>query len=696
MNITIARKLGLTHGIFAGIIIFVAAVAWVLDQRSERLSENLVQPLEIYNETSVNLIREINGLEHEVIAYLLDDNRAHLIRIMDIINASSSLRDRHQPPVTAPAAAGQVLQHMSGIGSDLLRLHDGKISLRDAVVSQSRTIENILDNQLAPVISQDSDDAAARFESLLGLKSAAREFLNYFLLPLPIRESHVLEDRINYRGYLDSYRSLPDVTETEIIQLDHADTLFLEMLGSARQLNEVERSQHNQLAALQLQNQTLNRIHANSLLSYRQAMSDDRLQLQRSTRSFSRLVFGAGLLLLVAVLAGFFYLRRTIIHPLRELGQAVDAGAPGKRVMVHAQDEIGQVAEAYNNMCANLEHGVIIETRAMQYTLLRELSSLLQTALTLEEAYPIIADYGERLFPRMSGGMALVVGGKNQVKREAQWGDSEVITPSFHPSDCWAMRRSREHLSTSPEAGQVCDHFTNTASPHRLCVPMVIQGESVGILCLLSDPADSVHTVLAPEIQELAVMVADSIGLPVSNMKLQLALRHQSTHDALTGLYNRRYFTEALSREISRALRYRTNFALFLLDLDYFKKINDDYGHQAGDLVLERTGELLAENIRSSDIACRYGGEEFVLILPQVAPEQIRERAEALVNLFRTQELTYNNHTLKFTCSLGIAVFPDNGDTDEEILHSADQALYLAKSRGRNGYCLLDELNNKH
>jgi len=428
-----------------------------------------------------------------------------------------------------------------------------------------------------------------------------------------------------------------------------------------------------------------------------QVPADTGLQIQGTILRARQLIIAAGLFGLLAVLYGYFLLARGIVRPLQELGAAHNANARGdlsRRVHVYAQDEFGVLAESFNQMAGKIEHGVNIEQRAMQYTLLREITEQLQTSPTLEAAYQVIAPYAERIFAGIRGGLGIISASKSLISTTASWGNCEILPKTFHSSDCWALRRSREHLSTSPDAGPVCGHFTGAGSMPRLCVPIIMQGECIGVLCLESNTADEKNSVQLPEVQELAVMVADGIGLCLSNLILQDALRHQSTHDALTGLHNRLYLDEALMREVSRAERYRTKLAVIMLDLDYFKQINDKYGHSAGDKVLEHTGQLISGNIRTSDIACRYGGEEFVVILPQISPEQTRERAEQLLALFRSRTITYNHQNLEpVTCSMGIAVFPEHGRTTDEILQVADQALYAAKSQGRNCYCLPEDIN---
>jgi diguanylate cyclase (GGDEF)-like protein len=160
---------------------------------------------------------------------------------------------------------------------------------------------------------------------------------------------------------------------------------------------------------------------------------------------------------------------------------------------------------------------------------------------------------------------------------------------------------------------------------------------------------------------------------------------HLSMRDPLTGLFNRRYLDESMQRELMRARRDGEPIGAILLDLDHFKKLNDTYGHDAGDYVLERTAELLAHATRGSDIACRFGGEEFALILPGASLENTRKRAEAIRASFEALDLVHRGQRLaQLSLSAGVSALPPGAADWEPLLHEADKALYAAKESGRN------------
>jgi len=215
---------------------------------------------------------------------------------------------------------------------------------------------------------------------------------------------------------------------------------------------------------------------------------------------------------------------------------------------------------------------------------------------------------------------------------------------------------------------------------------MIAQGEVLGVVHLRHNPLAAESADSAASLNELlAVTLAEQVAVALMNLKLREALRNQSIRDPLTGLFNRRYMEETLEREMRRAERSHQPLGVVMLDLDHFKHFNDTYGHAAGDLLLRELGALLNTRLRGSDIACRYGGEEFALILPEMPLAIIRQRVEALRLGIKQLYVRHRGQSLGIvTVSAGIAMFPEHAAAGEALLRAADRALYRAKAEGRD------------
>ena len=216
------------------------------------------------------------------------------------------------------------------------------------------------------------------------------------------------------------------------------------------------------------------------------------------------------------------------------------------------------------------------------------------------------------------------------------------------------------------------------------------QGEALGIFHLQErsesqDPFEGNPPDTGGNLERLAVAAAEHISLALANLNLREKLRNQSIRDPLTGLFNRRYMEVSLERELCRAARKQRPLGVIIIDLDHFKDFNDTYGHQTGDALLRAFGQFLQKRMRGEDIACRYGGEEFILIFPEAALGALQQRAEELRETAKQiHALDSDKSSAGITLSLGVASFPEHGSTVETLLQAADAALYRAKAGGRD------------
>lgn len=331
-----------------------------------------------------------------------------------------------------------------------------------------------------------------------------------------------------------------------------------------------------------------------------------------------------------------------------------------------------------------------LEQHNAKMTLLNEMGDLLQSCSTVEEAYTIIGQLGQRLFSEESGAVYMINNSQSMVEATISWGSHPPEQDSFSLDECWALRRGRTHALNESGLELLCPHLKNQPPLAALCIPLMAQGETMGILHLQRESALSdypAQPAFSETQKQLALAMADTIALALANLKLRTSLLHQSIRDPLTGLFNRRYLEETLERELHRAVRLQRSIAIIMLDIDNFKRFNDTFGHEAGDMVLRELGGFFKSQIRGGDFACRYGGEEFTLIFPEMSLPNMLQRAERLRKGVKNLSLQHQGIVLdSITISLGIALFPEHGTTGKALLQVADAALYDAKHKGRDRF----------
>ncbi len=320
-----------------------------------------------------------------------------------------------------------------------------------------------------------------------------------------------------------------------------------------------------------------------------------------------------------------------------------------------------------------------------QSRLLQEISAmstmveLLQTCHSQAEANIVIRGALPKLLPGVGG--ALYVSRRDDAALELQvsWGPM-AAAQSFASEDCWALRRGRPHLYEPASAAAVCRHV-GECEDSCLCVPLLSQGDTLAVLHLRRNAAVS----LSQDVQRLASALAEQLSLAVGNLHLQETLRSGSERDPLTDLYNRRHLEISLQRELARAQRHGFPVSLIMLDVDHFKAFNDANGHDAGDEVLRSVAQVLKRHTRAEDVVCRYGGEEFLVVLPDCAVDDAYAKGEAIREAIAQLHVFSRGAALPcITASLGIACYPEDGERMDDLIAGADAALYRAKATGRN------------
>jgi diguanylate cyclase (GGDEF)-like protein len=413
---------------------------------------------------------------------------------------------------------------------------------------------------------------------------------------------------------------------------------------------------------------------------------DDALGQSRFYATMLWLVNGASVLIGLVTL---IFVVRDVSAPIHRITSSMESIASGKLETeipyADRENELGMMARALVVFRKSLVENDRLNAATRT---LSELSEWLQTAKSETELYGMISSVLGRLMPDCKGGLFTYANSRDVLDIAAEWnGVSE--TRSFHPDDCWSLRRGHPYVHGTSEIEFHCEHVHDGVNDNYCCVPILAHGETVGLLHLEylggeQETVDEARARFADRVR-LGMACAEHLSIAIANMKLREGLRDQSVRDVLTGLNNRRYLMEAARKELARAERDGHPVSLIVLDVDHFKTFNDNHGHDAGDTVLRHIGEALQAVFADDALPCRFGGEEFVALLPGVDIDAATARAEALRARIESLKIRYaDGHLPPVTISAGVAAYPTFGANLAELLKSADAALYEAKRAGRN------------
>lgn len=322
-----------------------------------------------------------------------------------------------------------------------------------------------------------------------------------------------------------------------------------------------------------------------------------------------------------------------------------------------------------------------LSQRNLEVSLLGEMSRTLQTEMTLQEGLAISSLYCSKLLPDTVGAIFLYRNSADMLERGATWGSEEIEPRMMAPHDCWALRRGQVHYCEESHSALRCNHYMAEDPRNHYCLPLTAYGEVLGLLYISKPIKDGA---LVDQAMNLAEAISEQTALALTNAKLRQVMRDQSVKDALTGLYNRRFMEESLARELARSQRNGSPVSVIMLDIDHFKQINDLHGHAGGDAALRMTAQLLKKSLRTSDLACRYGGEELVMILPDCTKENAVARAQQVCEALRQLNTLEGGHSISVTASFGVATAPENSTEPVELIGMADSAMYMAKRAGRD------------
>lgn len=432
------------------------------------------------------------------------------------------------------------------------------------------------------------------------------------------------------------------------------------------------------------------------------------LQNSRQNAADRRLARGkmiallGGSLVAMLVVAGLALLVRGIQRPLATMLRAMTELGGGERdARIDAamgSREFSRLVRGYNAMAERLKAAVADRTASEQLLqvanaelqqnsealrergnaieLLGGMAHRMQAARTDAELAAIIGVFVPRVLPDIAGALYAHNNSRNLLIPIAGWGGFEPLPDGFAPDQCWALRRGQAHCVTAVGRDIVCAHVGGAEVYH--CEPLLAGGEVIGVLYLRGR--------VGAEMRFRLTVLAENIASALVNHRLQRSPREQTIRDLLTGLFNRRYMEEALTLEIARAMRARAPLSLVMCDIDHFKRFNDEFGHEAGDSVLQAVAAELRTRFRDGDVVCRFGGEEFTIIAPGTTAEALMKRVELVRQAIADLIVHHNGRPLGPTSmSFGIATWTEAMARDGSLLvQTADAALYGAKRAGRN------------
>ena len=360
-----------------------------------------------------------------------------------------------------------------------------------------------------------------------------------------------------------------------------------------------------------------------------------------------------------------------------------------------AQEEIGFLTDYVKEISKNIQHVKTYQSNFRKVSMLLALSKIseaMASAMEFETALSIILNSAIEILKFDRAKLYLIDKEENLLKGQISADIRKVVKPI-----------TSERYPLTAEGDKDADILSETNLDIVLrgeyetanlfyYVPLVAKETKIGILVV-----DNVFSrqPITQEDKENLVTLANHAAVTIENAKLYERVKELSIRDSLTGLYVHGYFLQRLEQEIERARRFKDIFSLMIIDIDDFKKYNDVYGHSVGDRILELLTDLLKRKSRSIDIAGRYGGDEFVVILPRISHDIASLVAKRFHELIGKQRLFLEDKEISFTVSIGIAVFPVDGVDKEELFRRADKALYWAKQHGKNQICLAKNANKE-
>lgn len=339
-----------------------------------------------------------------------------------------------------------------------------------------------------------------------------------------------------------------------------------------------------------------------------------------------------------------------------------------------------QLSHSNDRLEATIE---ALERRGAEAALLKATRDELHLCVTATEAQECTVRHLHELIPGSSGATLIINNSRSMLEIAASWNNPAPLADGFSPDTCCGLRAGHLRWRSSGHSAINCSHFNGEPPENYVCIPLAAQGETLGFV-YLTFPTQEIADLARSRILQVNEMV-ELAAMTIAGLNLRAKLENQSIRDGLTRLFNRHFMAIALEREVHRALRSTTPLAVLMIDVDHFKAFNDAFGHEAGDTVLREVAECFRQSVRSEDVVCRYGGEEFIIILPETNEETAIERAEVIRQAVSKLRVRSKGEALRqISVSIGIAMYPQPARDATDLVRLADRALYDAKHAGRD------------
>lgn len=414
------------------------------------------------------------------------------------------------------------------------------------------------------------------------------------------------------------------------------------------------------------------------------------VNVARIWKTTSEIVLGVTGLLFLWVL--YFVFKRRVLHRVLRLSDVVSRLA-SQDYAVEAPtygeiDEIGDMAQAIRVFRENgIERLRLEEERSADIAmraLLSRMTQRMQGCETMHHFTRVIESFVPEVAPGYAGRLYLFDEDRGTLVETCSWQGPVHSRPEFSPSSCWALQRGHLHRPRGKTVDVPCDHLdaTDEAAIDSICLPLIAQRATLGLLYL--EPMMGLSEPPAEVAEAYLEVLAENIGLAAGNLRLRDTLRAMAMADPLTGLPNRRHLEAVLEYRVAEAERSGQPMSCVMVDVDYFKRFNDTFGHAAGDAVLRAVGGLLNQSIRETNLAFRYGGEEFLLVLPNLDATLAAQRAEEIRSKIHGLRVEHGGRELgPITASFGVATAPEHCAFGH-LVQAADAALLRAKAAGRD------------